>query len=215
MINPSAHDTRALVLVDLQPTFCEGGELGVAGGNRVASAAADHLRHHHGDYDLVVTTQDWHIDPGAHFSETPDFIDTWPPHGIAGTPNADLHAAVTAALGETGGADVSILKGQYAAAYSGFDGADADGHTLAERLRAAGVTTVDVCGLAESHCVRATVLDARQAGFVVRVLSDLTVPVSEESGHAARVAMTEAGATSVLSSDAFRVDATDERGQES
>lgn len=213
MINASLHARRALVLVDLQPTFCEGGELGVAGGNDVASAVAEHLRHHRAEYDLVVTTQDWHIDPGAHFSDTPDFVDTWPPHGIVGTANAEIHAGVADALAETGGADVTILKGQYVAAYSGFDGADAEGHGLVDRLRAAEIRVVDVCGLAESHCVQATVLDARQAGFAVRVLRDLTVPVSEESGRAARVAMAESGATSVMSSVAFGDGATDERGQ--
>lgn len=201
---------RALVLVDLQPTFCEGGELGVEGGNRVAADVADHLRRHRGDYDVVVTTQDWHIDPGAHFSDTPDFVDTWPPHGIAGTPNAEIHPTVVDALSATGGADVSILKGQYAAAYSGFDGADTSGTGLSDALRSAGVTTIDVCGLAESHCVQATVLDAIEAGFAVRVLADLTVPVTEESGRAARAAMAAAGATSVLSGVAFGEATTDE-----
>lgn len=75
---------RALIIVDVQPTFCEGGALPVTGGNAVAEAVAAYVEAHRGDYQLIVTTQDWHIDPGAHFSETPDFVDTWPPHGVAG-----------------------------------------------------------------------------------------------------------------------------------
>ena len=76
---------RALVIVDVQPTFCEGGSLAVEGGNQVAADIAALINSGHG-YALVATTQDWHIEPGDHFSEEPDFIDSWPPHGIAHTP---------------------------------------------------------------------------------------------------------------------------------
>ena len=65
--------TRALIIVDVQPTFCEGGALPVTGGNAVAEAVAAYVEAHRGDYQLIVTTQDWHIDPGAHFSETAGF----------------------------------------------------------------------------------------------------------------------------------------------
>ncbi|MDR1188264.1 MAG: isochorismatase family protein [Bifidobacteriaceae bacterium] len=171
----------ALIIVDVQPTFCEGGELAVAGGNAVAARIADYVASHRADYALIVTTQDWHIDPGAHFSDSPDFVDTWPPHGVAGTPNAELHPALADL-----NADVAIKKGQHAAAYSGFEGADAAGQGLAEILRGAGVARVDVVGLAESHCVAETALDAVKEGFAARVLTDLTEPVSPELGAAAR-----------------------------
>ena len=105
--------TRALIIVDVQPTFCEGGALPVTGGNAVAEAVAAYVEAHRGDYQLIVTTQDWHIDPGAHFSETPDFVDTWPPHGVAGTDEAELHPALANV-----NADVTVKKGQYEAAYS-------------------------------------------------------------------------------------------------
>lgn len=180
--------TSALIIVDLQPTFCEGGELPVAGGNAVAARVAAHAATHRDDYALIVTTQDWHIDPGAHFSETPDFVDSWPPHGLAGSPGGELHPALAGLA-----ADAAIKKGQHAAAYSGFEGSDAAGRTLAEILRHAGVTQVDVVGLAESHCVAATAVDAVGHGFAARVLTDLTAPVSPESGAAARERMTAAG----------------------
>ena len=86
---------RALLVVDVQPTFCEGGALPVAGGNDVAEAIARYAAARRDRYDLVVTTQDWHIDPGEHFSEHPDFVDTWPPHGVAGTTEAELHPALS------------------------------------------------------------------------------------------------------------------------
>jgi len=184
--------SRALLIVDVQPTFCEGGELAVPGGNLVAGRIAEHLRAHRAEYQLTITSQDWHQDPGPHFSEHPDFVDTWPPHGLAGTPNAELHPAVAAALGPTG-ADVTIKKGLREAAYSAFDGTAPDGRTLAEVLASAGIGELDVCGIAESHCVRASALDALSAGLAVRLLTDLTVPVTAESGAAARAEISSAG----------------------
>jgi len=179
---------RGLVIVDVQPTFCEGGELAVAGGNAVARAIADFAAAHRDRYALVVTTQDWHIDPGDHFAAEPDFVDTWPPHGVAGSANAELHPALAHLA-----PDAAVKKGQFSAAYSGFEGVDDDGTPLADLLTAAGVKQVDVCGIAESHCVAATALDAVQAGFATTVFTDLTVPVTPELGAQARTHMREAG----------------------
>ena len=88
--------TKALIVVDVQPTFCESGELGVAGGNAVAERIADYVNAHRSEYAYIATTQDWHIEPGAHWSAEPDFVDTWPKHGAAGTLNAELHPAIKA-----------------------------------------------------------------------------------------------------------------------
>ena len=185
---PTIRARRALIVVDVQPTFCEGGALAVAGGNAVAERIATYLSSRRDEYDLVVTTQDWHIDPGSHFSKAPDFIDTWPVHGVAGTDEARLHPALDGLV-----ADAAVKKGQYAAAYSGFEGVDDDGRGLADILRAADIEAVDVVGLAESHCVKDTALDAAAQGYRVRVLTDLTEPVSPELGRAARDDMRAAG----------------------
>jgi nicotinamidase/pyrazinamidase len=184
--------TRALLIVDVQPTFCEDGELPVPGGNEVAFRIAEHVLAHRGDYRQTITSQDWHIDPADHFSDHPDFVDTWPPHGLADTANAALHPALLAALGETG-PDVAVRKGQHAAAYSAFEGVDEAGTSLLDRLRAAGVDQLDVCGIAESHCVRSSALDALRFGLSVRLLTKLTVPVTPESGQSAREAIAAAG----------------------
>jgi nicotinamidase/pyrazinamidase len=191
---PDGPRRRALLVVDVQPTFCEGGALGVEGGTAVARAVAAFAAARRADYSLVATTQDWHIDPGDHFSETPDFVDTWPPHGVAGTEEAELHPALADLR-----PDVGVRKGQYAAAYSGFEGVDPDGRELATVLREAGVTDVDVVGIAESHCVLATALDAVGLGLRTRVLTDLTVPVTAEQGAAARERMAAAGVELVAS----------------
>lgn len=195
----TARVRRALIVVDVQPTFCEGGELGVEGGNAVAERIADFAREHRARYDVVVTTQDWHVDPGEHWSPSPDFVDTWPPHGIAGTPNAELHPALADLA-----PDVTMKKGEFEAAYSGFEGVDTQGRALADVLRDAAVEEVDVVGIAESHCVRATALDAHALGLDTRVLTDLTVPVTPELGEQARTELAAAGVHLVSSEDAAR-----------
>ena len=171
--------TRALIIVDVQPTFCEGGALPVTGGNAVAEAVAAYVEAHRGEYQLIVTTQDWHIDPGAHFSETPDFVDTWPPHGVAGTDEAELHPALANV-----NADVTVKKGQYEAAYSGFEGSIGGaegGEGLATWLGRNAITEVDVVGIATDYCVRATARDAALEGFETTVLSNLTAAVHPDS----------------------------------
>ena len=194
MPDPDVTTRRALLVVDVQPTFCEGGALPVAGGNATADAIARFAASHRDRYALVVTTQDWHIKPGHHFSDTPDFVDSWPPHGVAGTAEAELHPALADLH-----PDASVRKGAYEAAYSGFEGVDEDGRTLATILRNAHITDVDVVGIAESHCVRATTLDALDLGLRARVLTDLTVPVTAQLGAAARTEMAQAGAELVPS----------------
>jgi nicotinamidase/pyrazinamidase len=164
----------ALVVVDVQNDFCEGGSLAVAGGLAVAAAVKDLLGSDHG-YAAVVATRDHHIDPGAHFSDTPDYVDSWPPHCVAGTPGAELTDPLDVA-----DFDAVFDKGEYAAAYSGFEGVDAEGTGLAAWLRAHGIDRVDVCGIATDFCVNATALDAAREGLSPTVLADLTAAVAPQ-----------------------------------
>ena len=180
---------RALVIVDVQPTFCEGGSLAVEGGNQVAADIAALINSDHG-YALVITTQDWHIEPGNHFSNDPDFIDSWPPHGVADSPDAALHPALSNA---TQHIDRGVRKGQYAAAYSGFEGTTEDGISLLTLLRDAEIANVDVVGLAFDHCVRATALDAAKEGFTTKILVGFTASVANDTAAAARVELRGAG----------------------
>jgi nicotinamidase/pyrazinamidase len=180
---------RALVIVDVQNDFCEGGSLAVAGGAEVARAISEYLAGPDGGgYDHVVATQDFHIDAGAHFSADPDFVRTWPPHCVVGTPGADFHPSL-----DTSGIEAVFRKGAYGAAYSGFEGADADGTPLAAWLRDRGVTALDVTGIATDHCVRATATDAATAGFDTRVLLGLTAGVMEDTTRDALDEMRTAG----------------------
>lgn len=192
-------NVRALIIVDVQPTFCEGGALAVAGGNEIAEKIADFYTTHDSEYDIVITTQDWHIKPGTHFSATPDFVTTWPEHGVAGTPEAELHEAIAALDIHT-----HIKKGQYDDGYSGFDGVNDLAQSLEDVLRENDVTAIDIVGIAEDHCVKATALDAARLGWrKVRVLTDLTVGVSEETIREARTEMDEAGVELIDSHDGF------------
>jgi nicotinamidase/pyrazinamidase len=165
---------KALIVVDVQNDFCEGGSLAVTGGAAVAEAVSHHIVA--ADYDLVVATRDYHIDPGDHFSATPDYVDSWPVHCVAGTPGASFHPEF----------DVSPVravfsKGAFAAAYSGFEGVDRTGESLADYLRSRHVTDVHVVGIATDHCVRATGIDSVRAGFRTSVLLHLTAGVAEKS----------------------------------
>lgn len=180
--------SKALIIVDVQPTFCEGGELPVEGGNAVAERIAEYVRENPDSYDVIVTTQDWHIDPGEHFSDTPDFVDSWPPHGVAGSENAALHPAIANL-----DADVVFKKGQYAAAYSGFEARDGLGNSPDEILAYYDIDEVHVVGLAQSHCVKETALDAVRLDYETVVITDLTAPVSKELGEAAEAQMRDAG----------------------
>ena len=166
---------RALIIVDVQNDFCEGGSLAVAGGAAVARAISEHVASGPG-YGHVVATKDFHVDPGAHFSDHPDYTASWPPHCVPGTPGADFHPNL-----DTAAVEAVFTKGQYAAAYSGFEGADEAGTPLADWLRTRGVDEVDVAGLATDYCVHATAADAARAGFATRVLLGLTAGVAPES----------------------------------
>jgi len=234
--------SRALIIVDVQNDFCEGGALAVPGGAALAGEISEYVDAHHGQFDHIVATQDWHIDPGAHFSEEPDFVDSWPRHCVAGTRGAELHPDL-----DPEHIQAYFRKGRFAAAYSGFEGLlapeddvptgdrrpgampvsgagntgntgntedtdDADnsagafaGSDIADGEDAIGlddwlqshdVEDIVVVGIATDHCVKATALDAVQAGYSVTVLRGLTVGIADDLDDA--VAEMELGGVDVL-----------------
>jgi nicotinamidase/pyrazinamidase len=186
--------TSALIVVDVQNDFCEGGSLAVGGGADVAFAIAGVLhRWQEADtddreYDHVVATRDHHVDPGDHFSAHPDFVESWPPHCVAGTVGAAFHPNL-----DPQPFDAVFDKGAYAAAYSGFEGRSHEGVPLADWLRSHQVSSVDLVGIATDHCVRATALDAVREGFDTRVLLAMTAGVALDTTERALVEMRSAG----------------------
>jgi nicotinamidase/pyrazinamidase len=184
--------SSALFIIDVQNDFTEGGALGVDGGAAVAAGISRLLAQHPGRYDHVVASRDWHDsddDNGGHISDDPDYIDTWPPHCIAGTPGAEYHPEL-----DTSRIDVHVKKGQGVPAYSIFEGTTDDGATITDTLTRLGVTDVDVAGIATDYCVRASALDALADGRTVRVLADLVAGVAADSSAAALVELEAAGA---------------------
>jgi nicotinamidase/pyrazinamidase len=172
--------SRALIIVDVQNDFCEGGSLAVAGGAAVAKGISLVLDKAGDRWDHVVATKDWHIDPGAHFSDNPDYVDSWPVHCVAGSEGSEFHPELV-----TDRVEAVFHKGEYQAAYSGFEGKSEAGDTLAGWLRGKGVTEVEVVGIATDHCVRATALDAATEGFATTVLLELTAGVARATTDSA------------------------------
>jgi nicotinamidase/pyrazinamidase len=177
--------TRALIIVDVQNDFCEGGSLPVAGGAAVAADISTRLAA--GGWDHIVATKDHHVDPGEHFADEPDFATSWPEHCVVGTPGADFHPQL-----DTDRIEAVFEKGHQAAAYSGFEG-HTGGIGLAAWLRMRDVDEVDIVGIATDHCVRATALDAAREGFATTVLLDLTAGVAPDTTEAALAELRDAG----------------------
>ncbi|WP_237224342.1 isochorismatase family protein [Rothia nasisuis] len=187
---------KALIVVDVQNDFCAGGSLATERGAEVAALISEYLENHHGDYEAVVATQDWHVDPSTHFSENPDFKESWPVHCKAESRGAELHEDL-----DTDYIEAYFRKGEFEAAYSGFEGLLAPEDSVMTGEREAGapvkddtpklslddwlaerdITDVDVVGIATDFCVKATAIDAVDAGYETRVLLDLTAPVDEDS----------------------------------
>jgi nicotinamidase/pyrazinamidase len=181
----------ALIAVDVQRDFCEGGTLAVSGGDAVAAGISDLIEAAGTAYVLVVATRDWHVDPGSHFAQPgtdPDFVHTWPVHCLADSAgagwNPDFRIPPDAVI---------VSKGEYGAAFSGFEGHTGDGRSLGQVLRDDHVDAVDVVGIATSYCVRATALDAVKAGFATRVLAPLTADVDPANTYETLEALRRSG----------------------
>ena len=185
---------KALLVIDVQNDFCEGGALACEGGAAVAAKITSYLQSHKSSYDLVVASRDWHTpnDPNdGHFPPDgvqPDYVKTWPLHCIAGTEGAEYHSNLNTDL-----IDVHIKKGQSANGYSIFEGSADNGSSFIELLKLQHITEVDVVGIATDYCVRASALDSVRAGISTRVISSLTAGVSPASIEKAIDELIDAG----------------------
>lgn len=201
---------KALIIVDVQNDFCEGGSLATERGAEVAALISEYVETRHSDYEAIVATLDWHVNPGDHFSDTPDYKTSWPRHCVAESRGADTHENL-----DTDYIEAFFRKGAFEAAYSGFEGLLAPENSVMTGEREAGaavedetpklslddwlqeheITDVDVVGIATDFCVKSTALDAVDAGYETRVLLDLTAPVSEEGQDDAVDELEDAGVT--------------------
>ncbi len=187
--------SRALIIVDVQNDFCEGGSLAVEGGAAVAERISKYLSESSGQYDTIVATRDWHIDPGDHFADEPDFVDSWPPHCVAGTPGAEFHPALNSDGSFSARVDIVFSKGQTSAAYSGFEGTSDSNNDLDSYLKSKNIDSVDVVGLATDYCDLATALDAIKLGYRVQFLTSMAAGVAPGSTEQALQDLKAAGVT--------------------
>jgi nicotinamidase/pyrazinamidase len=185
---------NALLVVDVQADFVQGGSLPVPGGLEVAAMIARHIRHFKFEYQFVVASRDYHEDPADHFSDHPDFVNTWPPHCVIGTPGAAFVPSIQNLVREKY-IQTIVSKGRHKAAYSAFEALDNRGHVLLDILKENRIDHIDVCGIATDYCVRASSLDARKNAFQVRVLVNLCAAVNEATGQQALEEMKAAGVT--------------------
>ncbi|WP_440995481.1 nicotinamidase [Arhodomonas sp. SL1] len=205
----------ALVVVDMQPDFMEGGALATVGGSEIVPAVAELMAS--GRFGQIAATQDWH--PPGHISfasshsgrEPFEVIELyghdqvlWPDHCVQGSAGAELHRDLPWEQ-----AAVIVRKGEEPAvdSYSGFrNNFDADGERpptgLGGYLRERGVETVFLCGLARDYCVKWTAEDAAAAAFETVFLWDLTRPVDPSGDDSVREALAAAGVR-VTDSDAL------------
>lgn len=188
--------SRALFITDVQNDFTEGGALAVDGGTAVAERISRFLDDCGGGYDFVFASRDWHDannDNGGHFAragEQPNFVDTWPPHCVSGTPGAEYNPALN-----TNRVDFHIYKGMGKPAYSFFEGATRDGVSVDTLIDKHAIDAIDVVGLATDYCVRASALDALTREKTVRVFTDLIAGISPELSDAALNEIRQAGGT--------------------
>jgi nicotinamidase/pyrazinamidase len=190
--------TKALLVVDVQNDFCEGGSLAVSGGAAVAKKISDYLKR--SDYDFVIASRDWHDSDNnnsGHFADSeaePDYKASWPIHCVANSEGANYHPNLELDL-----IQAHVLKGQGAHGYSAFEGVTEDGGTLSELLKLKGINQIDVVGIATDHCVLASALDAKKLGLDVRVISSLTAGVSPETTERAIDSLIDSGVEVVAS----------------
>jgi len=176
------NESDALIVVDVQNDFCPGGALAVLGGEGVVRV----INPLQMKFDKLYFTRDWHPQDHCSFSDEPAFTDmSWPVHCVQDSPGAEFHGDLHVPSDAT-----IISKGTDPdlEAYSGFQDTD-----LAAQLRAEGVTRVFVAGLATDYCVKATALDAHNAGFETILVEDGCRGVGDDTAKAALAEMRQAG----------------------
>lgn len=196
----------ALLVIDAQNDFCEGGALAVQGGagimpliNRLAER-----------FDTVIATQDWHTSDQISFASNHDgatpFTEIevaygrqmlWPDHCLQGSSGADFHPDVSPAVTKA----LAVVRKGYNAAVDSYSGFFENDHCtptgLAGLLRDRGVTRVFLCGLAYDYCVRFTAEDTVREGFEAVVVEDACRAIAPETAAAARASFAALGVVEI------------------
>ncbi len=154
---------------------------------------------------LVFATQDWHpADHMSFFSNHPgkkpfEAIKIegrtqvlWPPHCVQGTENAKI-------LVDNNLFQAVVKKGKNSRydSYSGFQDDGGDKTEMNSILKRNGITKLFVYGIATDYCVKATAIDAVEAGFEVTVIESLCRYVAPDTSAKALQEMKSKGITIV------------------
>lgn len=199
----------ALIVVDVQNCFVEGGTLPVTKGSEVVPVINSLAP----AFENIVVTQDWHTAGHASFASShggkKPFETTklsygnqvlWPDHCVQGTDDAALHKDLKLPT-----AQIILRKGFHknVDSYSAFEEADRKTSTgLSGYLKQRGIKTVFVTGLATDFCVAWTAMDARKLGFEVYVIEDATRAIDLNGSLAAAwKEMAKAGVKRIQSAD--------------
>ncbi len=177
--------SAALIVVDVQNDFCPGGTLAVPDGDVVVPVINEWIGRAQAAGMTVIASRDWHPPDHCSFAEQGG---PWPAHCVRETPGAAFHPELRLPDNTR-----VVNKGQATDKdnYSAFDDTG-----LTETLRDQGIERVWVGGLAQDVCVRATVLDACEAGFETHLIREATraVDVTPGDGDRALEEMRDAGA---------------------
>ncbi|HKK09294.1 MAG TPA: nicotinamidase [Bacteroidales bacterium] len=176
----------ALLIVDVQNDFCEGGALGAPGNDEVVPVINNLMP----KFKLKIASKDWHPEDTVHF-------DKWPPHCIRGTRGAEFHPELN-----TEDFEKVVLKGT-GDKDDGYSSFEATTDNLIELLKGKGVNTVYIAGLTTDYCVKNTVLDAIKNGFNTFVIEDgiRAVDVNPGDGEKAIREMKTEGAQFIKSDE--------------
>jgi nicotinamidase/pyrazinamidase len=180
----------ALVVVDVQRDFCPGGALPAPDGDRILPALNRYIAAARELGMPVYASRDWHPAVTTHFTT---YGGEWPPHCVQDTEGAEFHPAL-----DLPGEVIVVSKGDDPArpGYSAIEGRTPQGQPLLVDLRARQIDRLYVTGIATDYCVKQTVLDARQAGLGVTVLTDAIAGIDVHPGDVDRALtqMADAGA---------------------
>ena len=179
--------------------------MGAPGRDAVARAIGAYVASSRSEYQLVATTQDWHIDPGEHFVKHAV-------HCRADTDGAALDPELSTGAGRpiSDLVDVMLRKGHYDEDFSGYLGIDEEGRALPHILAASGIEAIDVCGFVAEGCVAATVRDALAAAMPVRLITDLSSASNPVAALAMENDIIDAGARVIRSSEAWLTEPIDD-----
>jgi nicotinamidase/pyrazinamidase len=178
---------KALMVVDMQNDFCEGGSLAVDGASHIIPYVNSLISSI--EYGLILYSMDWHPKGHISFASSPNHTASWPDHCVQNTSGAMLHKDLRILSNAIYIQKGSQLDKDEYSAFGGYCGSKIVNDILKENK----VCSVDICGLAFDYCVGSTALDAKSHGYHTRILMNGTKKISEKSAQEMKDRLMKAG----------------------